>query len=50
MPRYGEFVSGLKGIPPNPTNGGMPGPFKAGGNDKETGDAIGKTLDVVGTD
>lgn len=30
-------MSGLIGSPPSPMSGGIPGPFKAGGNDKEAG-------------
>lgn len=52
MARYGGADSGLNGNPPRPIiPGGMPGPFKAGGNDKEAGDGrIDGAFDVGGMD
>lgn len=45
-------MSGLSGSPPRPINGGIPGPFNAGGNDNDVGEGIieGGAFDVGGTD
>lgn len=44
-------MSGLIGIPPKPISGGIPGPFKAGGNEREAGDGrIVGAFDVGGMD
>lgn len=42
-------MSGLRGRPPSPISGGIPGPFKAGGNARDTGE--GRTVGAadVGT-
>lgn len=42
-------MSGLSGIPPRPIIGGIPGPFSAGGNERDAGDgSIEGAFDVGG--
>lgn len=42
-------MSGLIGNPPRPINGGIPGPFKAGGNARDTGAGTTEGAADVGT-
>lgn len=44
-------MRGLIGSPPRPISGGIPGPFKAGGNERDAGDGrmVG-AFDVGGMD
>jgi hypothetical protein len=42
-------VRGLRGSPPRPISGGIPGPFKAGGSARDTGDGRTEGAAEVGT-
>lgn len=42
-------MRGLRGSPPRPISGGIPGPFKAGGSARDTGDGRTEGAAEVGT-